>query len=166
MQDPSTAGDLFWRLAGDYAVGRAAQDVPSGGTPQAQQIPVNVYETEEDVVVVAPMPGVEAENIDVEVLGSTVTLRASLRGPGQADRRYLLHEWTYGPYERTVELPIDIDAEHANASHGNGVLVLSFPKAARSRSVRIPLRQVTSNEALHEGHSGHHSAREGLEGES
>jgi HSP20 family protein len=111
------------------------------------------------------MPGVEAENIDIEILGSTVTLRASLRGPGQADRRYLLHEWTYGPYERTVTLPVEVDAAHANASHGNGVVVVSLPKAARARAIRVPLQQVSANEARHRGHSGHHTTRQGLEGE-
>jgi HSP20 family protein len=136
------------------------------GSTEAQHIPINVYETEEDVVIVAPMPGVEADNIDIEVLGATVHLRASLRGPGQEARRYLVHEWSYGPYERTVELPVEVDAEHANASHGNGVLVLSLPKAARSRSVRIHLTQGTSSGAGRAGHSGHHSSRQGLDAQS
>jgi HSP20 family protein len=144
---------------------RAEGSAPRPSEADAQIVPVNVYETEGDVVVVAPMPGVEAENIDIEVLGSTVRLRASLRGPGQADRRYLLHEWTYGPYERVVELPVEVDAEHANASHDNGVLVVSLPKSLRSKSVRIPLKQVNSSEALHEGHSGHHDLGEGRRGD-
>ena len=136
------------------------------GRSGVQHIPVNVYETEEDVVIAAPMPGVEAENIDIEVLGATVHLKSTLRGPGQENRRYLVREWTYGPYQRTVELPVEVDAEHANASHGNGVLVLTLPKAARSRSVRIPLQQVSAQEARHEGHSGHHGGREGPAGDS
>src|SRR5438270_13998441 len=109
------------------------------GRSGVQHIPVNVYETDEDVVIVAPMPGVEAEIIDIQVLGATVHLKSSLRGPGQENRRYVVREWTYGPYERTIELPLEVDADHANASHGNGVLVLTLPKAMRSRSIRIPL---------------------------
>ncbi|HZU14525.1 MAG TPA: Hsp20/alpha crystallin family protein [Chloroflexota bacterium] len=142
--------------------GRQGESPTSAPRPMEQRIPVNVYETEGDVVVIAPMPGVEAEDIDVEVLGQTVTLRARLRGPGQEARRYVRHEWSYGPYERTVELPIEVDADHANASHGNGVLVLSFPKALSTRSIRIPLQQITAGEALHQGHSGHNTIREGL----
>lgn len=157
MDDRSRANELIWRLTSQ------GHDALPGATGSAQGIPVNVYETDEDVLLVAPMPGVQAENIDIEILGSTVTLRASLRGPGQENRQYLVHEWTYGPYERTVDLPMEVDAEHANASHGNGVLTLSLPKGLRSRSVRVPLRHVGAGEARHQGHSGHHTSRQGLE---
>lgn len=155
MSDRGPA-DFLWRFAGDEF---ARRDRPADGT---QSIPVNVYETEEDVLIVAPMPGVEAENIDIEILGKQVRLRASLRGPGQDDRRYLIREWSYGPYERVVELPVDVDGEHANASHSNGILALSLPKSTRARSVRIPLRHTESSVSRAQGHSGHHSTREGL----
>jgi HSP20 family protein len=158
----TSAEDLLRRLALDYYFGAQDQAPRPEAQPRTQSVPINVYETDEDIVLVAPMPGVEADNIEIQVLKNTVTLRASLRGPGQRDREYLLHEWTYGPYERTVTLPMEVDAEHANASHGNGVLVLSLPKSNRSRSVRVPLRQVTASEATHRGHSGHHTSRRGL----
>ena len=164
-RERSTAGELLRRVALDYWFERQANEDDTSEA-QAQHVPLNVYETTEDVVLVAPMPGVEAENIDIQVLGSTVTLRASLRGPGQADRNYLLHEWTYGPYERTITLPVEVDAQHANASHGNGVLVLSLPKASSAKAVRVPLQQVSPSEARHQGHSGHHTTRQGLEGET
>lgn len=157
------SADMLRRAALDYWFGSQAEST-SPGEPRAQPIPVNVFETEDDLVLVAPMPGVEAENIDIQVVGTTVSLRASLRGPGQADRRYILHEWTYGPYERTVTLPVEVDAQHANASHSNGILVLSLPKAPRATAVRVPLRQVSSTEASHRGHSGHHSQRQGRSG--
>jgi HSP20 family protein len=147
--------DFLWRFAGDQYSGP--------GRSGTQHIPVNVYETDEDVLIIAPMPGVEAENIDVEVLGKRVTLRASLRGPGQQNRRYLIHEWSYGPYERVVELPVEVDGENANASHSNGVLALSLPKSTRARSVKVPLRQVQSSEGRMQGHSGHHTTRQGLD---
>jgi HSP20 family protein len=133
--------------------------------PAVQTVPINLYDTGGDLVVVTPMPGVEAENIDVELLGRTLTLRAGMRGPKQTRREYLIHEWTYGPYERTVQLPVDVDGAHANASHDNGVLVLTFPKGGRTRSVHVPLRQVTSSEAVERGHAGHHTTREGLTGD-
>jgi HSP20 family protein len=154
-------GDLLHRAALEYFLRGGVGQEP--GELSAQRIPVNVYETDEDVVIAAPMPGVEAENVDIEVVGSTVTLRSTLRGPGQSDRRYLLHEWTYGPYERTVSLPVEVDAKHANASHGNGILVVTLPKASRARSVHIPLRQQTAATANQRGHSGHHTTRQGLD---
>ncbi len=155
MSDRGPA-DFLWRFANDQLSGKG---LSSDGT---QHIPVNVYETDEDVLIIAPMPGVEAENIDIEILGKQVTLRASLRGPGQDARRYLVREWSYGPYERVIELPVDVDGEHANASHSNGILALSLPKSMRSRPVRIPLRHMESSIAVEQGHSGHHTTRQGL----
>jgi len=125
-------------------------------------VPINVYETQEDIVIVAAMPGVEADNIDVEAEGSTITLTSAVRGPGQSDRSYLLQEWTYGPYTRTITLPMEIDPQHANASHGNGVLVVSIPKGERSRVVKVPLRGSKAAAEPESGHSGHHTSREGL----
>lgn len=149
-------GEFLWRFASDQFAGEGR---PGGGV---QHIPVNVYQTDEDVLIIAPMPGVEADNIDIEVLGKQVTLRAAMRGPGQDDRQYLIREWTYGPYERVVELPVEVDGDHANASHSNGILAISLPKSSRSRPVRIPLRHIESSIAREQGHSGHHTTREGL----
>lgn len=150
------ADDLMHQAAMSYFAG--GREPRQEGPPTEQRIPVNVFETENDIVIAAPMPGVEADNIDIEVDGQYVTLRATLRGPKQERRRYLVHEWTYGPYVARVQLPIEVDASAANASHGNGVLMLTLPKAARSRAVKVPLRQVTTSEARHEGHSGHSSS--------
>jgi HSP20 family protein len=149
-RDRNAGEELFRRAAMEYAVEERGRD-----RPRPQAVPVNVYETDDDLVVVAPMPGVEADNIDIEIHGMTLTLRATLRGQGQQDRRYLVHEWTYGPYARSIDLPHEVDASRANASHGNGVLVLTLPKAAHMRAVRVPLRHVGSSQDRHEGHSGH-----------
>lgn len=65
----------------------------------SQRIPVNTYETTEAMVIVAPMPGVMADDVDVSVRGRQVTLRARLRSA--APKPYLIHEWDYGDYERS-----------------------------------------------------------------
>ncbi len=126
------------QVLGQYLRGRSSS-VAGDPRESAQRIPVNVYETPKEVVVVAPMPGVESDDIDIEVMGRSLTLRARLRGRDQFDRQYAIHEWTYGPYERTVELPEDVDAAKAKATHGNGVLAVALPKAQRARSVTIKL---------------------------
>lgn len=162
-RERGSAENLLRQVAMDYWFGRQ-EEMHAEGDTYAQRIPINIYETAEDIVLAAPMPGVDADNVDIEVVGSTVTLRATLRGPGQRDRKYLLHEWTYGPYERTVTLPMDVDGERANATHGNGILVVALPKASRSKTIRIPLNKAGSEENRHQGHSGHHTTPDGLEG--
>jgi HSP20 family protein len=91
----------------------------------SQQIVVNGYTTAEAIVLVAPMPGVVADDVEIVVEGSTVTLRAALRTDAPKD--YFLHEWNYGSYERTVELPEPV-TEPVTASLGNGQLAVSLSR--------------------------------------
>lgn len=70
---------------------------------QAQSIPVNMYETPHAVVVLGVAPAVTAEDVVVERTGRKLSLRVRLRNP--AERDYLLHEWSYGDYERDLDLP-------------------------------------------------------------
>lgn len=94
-------------------------DRAAAGRPQ--QVPVNMYETERAVVVVAPLPGVMADDVTVTVDDGVVTIAADLRT--EAPKDYLLHEWHYGPYERTVELPEGFGGT-AEATFANGQLAL------------------------------------------
>jgi len=106
----------------------------------ATAIPVNLYENARELMVVAPMPGIAPEDISVEVTDDGgLTLRAAEHGMGQERIEYVLREWSYGPYERRIELPFPVDATRANVSFGNGVLTITFPKvdALVPDSVRI-----------------------------
>jgi HSP20 family molecular chaperone IbpA len=86
-----------------------------------QPVPVNMYEAEEALVVVAPLPGVMEDDIEIVVDSGKLTISAALRSPAPKD--YILHEWTYGPYRREVEIPAGFGGE-ATASFGNGQLAV------------------------------------------
>lgn len=118
----------------------------------AQTIPLNVWEGSDEIVVAAPMPGIEADDLEISVLDDELRLRAKERGPGQERREYLLREWSYGPYDRRIRLPYAVDAERANASLGNGVLVLTLPRSAASRPRKITLSKTGAATGRHEGH--------------
>src|SRR6266508_4482550 len=99
----------------------------------ATAVPINLFASDRELVLVAPMPGVEPEDISIDVLeGGQLTVRAAEHGPGQERIAYLLREWSYGPYERNIDLPFPVDARRANVSFGNGVLTVAFPRAART----------------------------------
>jgi HSP20 family molecular chaperone IbpA len=88
----------------------------------AQRLPVNVYETTGAVVVVTPMPAVMASDVHVTLDGRSLSIRAECRTPAEKD--YLLHEWHYGPFERSFELPNDFGFAGGDASLGNGQLAV------------------------------------------
>ena len=92
-----------------------------------QRVPVNVYETNGALVVVAPLPGVMADDIELTLEPGRLTIQAAMRTTAPKD--YLMHEWTYGPYERTLEIPEDFGSE-VHATHGNGQLAVSLAKGA------------------------------------
>lgn len=68
-----------------------------------QNVPVNAYETSGAFVIVAPFPAVTENDVSVELTERTVRIWAELRSAGP--REYVIHEWEYGGYERSVELP-------------------------------------------------------------
>lgn len=92
---------------------------------QPQYVPVNMYETDEAIVIVAPLPGVMAPDIEITVEAHQVRIWAEARS--LAPKNYLRHEWHYGPYERTVDLPEGFEGE-PNASFGNGQLAFSIAR--------------------------------------
>lgn len=95
------------------------------GGGETLRVPVNVYESDNAVVVVAPLPGVMPDDVAVTVEPGKVTITASMRSPAPKD--YLVHEWHYGPFERTVEVPQGYGGD-AKASFGNGQLAVSITR--------------------------------------
>lgn len=90
-------------------------------TMKAQLVPVNMYEAPEALVVVAPLPAVQADDVTVELRPGSVRFWAHLRSAGP--RPYLLREWDYGGYERELDLP-DGYGSGVEASLANGQLVI------------------------------------------
>jgi HSP20 family molecular chaperone IbpA len=79
-------------------------------TMTPQRVPVNAYETPGAFVIVAPLPAVTDPDVTIELTAGSVRFWAQLRSAGPRD--YTLHEWEYGGYERSVDLP---------AGYGSGI---------------------------------------------
>ena len=79
----------------------STEAVEASMTPQ--RVPVNVHETSEALVIVAPLPAVTAKDVTIELKPGSVRFWAHVRSAGPRD--YLVHEWHYGGYEREVDLP-------------------------------------------------------------
>ena len=105
-------------------------------------MPVNVFEAEDFLMVIAPMLGVQEDDLDITVRGTTIMLEAGERADLKpaSGKRYLRREWHYGPYRRMLELPYAVDADSAEATFDNGVLTVRVQKAESERSRRIPVK--------------------------
>jgi HSP20 family protein len=123
-----------------------------------QTVPVTMYGTHDRLMVIAPMPGLEPEDITIRVSGDgRLLLRGGLRGmlKERAGKQQFLTEWHVGAYAREVVLPLPVNAVCANVSYGNGVLVLAFPLSDRVVPARLTLERVSPTRGRHQGNAGH-----------
>ncbi len=121
----------------------------------ATAVPINVFENDRELMVVAPMPGVSPENISIDVTDDgQLTVRSSKHGEGQERIEYLVREWSYGPYERSIDLPCPVDAMRANVTYGNGVLSITFPKTGATNGGRMLVQRTGHARGVAAGHRG------------
>jgi HSP20 family protein len=105
---------------------------------------VEVKETESEIVLRAEVPGLRAENLDVQVTRSAVSISGEHRYEKQAeDKGYFHSEFRYGKFQRIVPLPSKVENEQVKAEFKDGILTLTLPKAAdeRRQVFRVNLSQ-------------------------
>jgi HSP20 family protein len=117
------------------------------GTP-VRAMPLEVYETPDEMVVRAMVPGVKPDNLQVEYQDGVLTLRAKTEaGPSRDDWTWHLKEIAYGEVVRSITLPKAIDVDRAEATFADGVLTLRLPKAehAKPKQIKVvPQAQLTA----------------------
>jgi HSP20 family protein len=107
---------------------------------EGSPFPVDVYETDQDVVLKASIPGTKPEDIDISIVGDTLTIEGHLEETTEVtEERYVRRERRYGSISRTLTLPTAIQADKAEAKFENGVLTLTMPKAeeVKPRTVKV-----------------------------
>ncbi len=106
------------------------------------RLPLNIYADAEGYTFVALVPGVKAEELNIETEGSTVKISGELIAPAiSADEkvRALRSEIGFGKFSRAFEMPEEIDADKIDANLDNGVLTVRVPKAeaVKPRSIKV-----------------------------
>ncbi|MFW5867594.1 MAG: Hsp20/alpha crystallin family protein [Armatimonadota bacterium] len=91
---------------------------------------VDVYQTDDEVVVKAQLPGVKKDDVDVSLQENVLTIRAETRREEEVDEEgYCRRELRYGTYARRVSLPAPVDEEQVSAKMSDGVLEIRAKKA-------------------------------------
>jgi HSP20 family protein len=121
-----------------------------------QSIPLKVYQAKQRVTIAAAMPGLEPENIAVEVTpDGKLILHGELRGRLKGIKELLLDEWSAGGYHREVPLATPVNATCANVTYGNGVLTVALPLSEQTYPARLTLKRVTPTHGKRRGNAGH-----------
>lgn len=124
--------------------------------PIRQHIPVKMYRSEDRLTIVAPMPGLEPENIHVDVTADGhLILDGQVRGLLKGAKELLVDEWTVGDYHRDIALPNAVDGEAANVTYGNGVLTVDMPLSQQTRAAHLVMEKVGPDHGERVGNFGH-----------
>ena len=100
---------------------------------------VDVINSDEAYDLTALVPGLTADDVDIEVLDNTVTIRGEFKTDGHEQDKYLVSELPCGRFSREINLPSEMDASKVEATIKNGVLSLHIPKAeaARPKAIKV-----------------------------
>jgi HSP20 family protein len=108
-------------------------------------LPLDVYESGDDIVVSATVPGVRPEEIDITVQGDVLTIRGETKSDETTtDAKYHRRERHFGRFARQVVLPTGVDSARAEAHFENGVLKLRLPKVEEAKERRIQITSATA----------------------
>ena len=108
------------------------------GVERRFRLPLDAYTTPDEIVILANMPGVKPETVEITIEGDTLTIKGER--PGSLENvDYVLQERVYGPFQRTLNINIPVDADKAEAKFEHGLLTLTIPKAeaARPKTIQV-----------------------------
>jgi len=102
---------------------------------------IDVYQTDNDIVIVSTIAGVTAKDLDVSITNDMVTISGARKNQVKVKQEnYFYQECYWGPFSRSVILPIDVDAEKSAAELKDGVLTITLPKSEKVKIKKIPIK--------------------------
>ena len=116
---------------------------PSRVWPELErgEISVDMYQTANDVVVRAALPGMKPEEVDISITGDTLMIKGEHKAEQEVKQEdYFYKERCYGTFSRSIPIPVQVRAEKAEALFENGVLTLTLPKAEEVKPRQIKVK--------------------------
>ncbi len=98
---------------------------------------VNIREEEDAYILSALVPGLKAEDLNIQVLDDVVRIEGEYK---QDEKDYLLQELPRGSFSRTLRLPAPLDADRVEAKIADGVLTLTLPRAESAKPKKIKIK--------------------------
>jgi HSP20 family protein len=136
MKDLVTLRQAMDRLFEDSFVSAGRGGVAS--SERTIKLPIDAYSTQDEIVIVAPMPGVNPDKVEITIEGDVLTIKGVILPPLE-NVNYMFQERAYGPFARSLTLNIGVQADKAEASFENGLLTLTIPKAetVKPKSIKV-----------------------------
>ncbi len=107
---------------------------------------VDIYETENELVLKADLPAIDEKDLDIRIENNTLTVRGERKFEKQVNEdSYLRVERSYGSFSRSLSLTNTINTEAIRAEYKNGVLTVQMPKRAESKPKQVKVNVETTN---------------------
>jgi HSP20 family protein len=106
----------------------------------ASQVPLDLYETEDQYVAKLAVPGLKPDNFEITIQQNMVSIRGHIQTEQQQDIRYHVREQHFGSFNRTIQFPTAVDANKIQASLADGLLTINVPKAEAAKPKRITVK--------------------------
>ena len=130
-------GDIFGRRTRPWWPERSSLPAPL----EISAPTIDLYEDKNDIVVKAELPGIDKDNIEVNLTNSTLTIKGEKKKEEEVkEENYYRCERSYGSFLRTLELPKDIHADKVKASFKNGMLEIRLPKTEEAKKKEIKVK--------------------------
>jgi len=105
------------------------------------QLTIDVYQTDNDIVIKSTIAGVKPEDLDVSINNDMVSIRGERKNEEMvSDENYYYQECYWGSFSRSVILPVDVMSDKSEASMKNGILTIRLPKADNTKTKKIQVR--------------------------
>ena len=106
------------------------------------ELAVDIYQTQAEVVVKAPVAGVNEQDIDITIQPDQISIRGERKEEKEvADEHYHARECYWGAFSRNVLLPVEVDPDGARATFKNGILTVRLPKSRKNQAVKLKIGQ-------------------------
>ena len=104
------------------------------------QLTIDVYQTPNEIVIKSTIAGVKPEDIDISMTNDMITIKGNRKKDEDAkEEDYYYQECYWGPFSRSVILPVDVEVDHAKAGMKNGILTIKLPKIERVKTKKISI---------------------------
>ncbi len=105
------------------------------------QLAVDVYQTKDNIYVVAPVPGVSKGDVDLSIVENTLTIRGSRSSNKEVNEGdYFVQECYWGEFSRSIILPVPVKEEGAEAELRDGMLTVRIPKTEQDKVKKIAIK--------------------------
>jgi len=106
------------------------------------KLTVDVYETEDSIVIRAAIAGIETDDLDISVEDDIVEIKGKREKPKEEEKfNYFLEECYWGPFSREIILPKEVDSSKVKASMKTGILTITLPKTEKEEKRKIRLKK-------------------------